>query len=187
MKHSRHSAPAVNAGSMADIAFLLLIFFLVTTTISADMGINRKLPEICPPGTNCNTMINERNILRININASDELFVKDDVISIKDLKQIAKNFLDNNGDNSCSYCNGLKDATLSDNPTEAVISLSNDKDTSYEMYIAVQDILTQAYYELREDYATSVLRKNAKDLTESDLKAIKQAYPFKISEAETRR
>jgi biopolymer transport protein ExbD len=187
MKNSRHSAPQVNAGSMADIAFLLLIFFLVTTTISADMGINRKLSEICPKGTNCTTSIPERNILRIVLNDRDEILVEDDVISIKDLKEIAKGFLDNNGDKSCFYCNGLKHASSSDNPSEAVISLSNDTQTSYEMYVAVQDILTIAYYELRGEYAKTVLKREPNQLTESDIMTLKKVYPFKLSEAETRR
>lgn len=187
MRNSRHSAPQVNAGSMADIAFLLLIFFLVTTTITADKGISRRLPEICPTGTDCNIPLNERNILRIFINGNDELFVEDDVISIKELKSIAKAFLDNNGDQSCSYCNGLRDPKSSDNPLDAVISLQNDKQTSYEMYVGVQDILTKAYYELREAYAQKEFGKNASDLSESDLKEIKKAYPFILSEAETKK
>ncbi|MEZ4792822.1 MAG: biopolymer transporter ExbD [Gelidibacter sp.] len=187
MKNSRHFAPQVNAGSMADIAFLLLIFFLVTTTISADKGINRRLPEICPPGTDCSPEIQQRNILQISINGNDEILVKDAIVSIKDLKQAAKDFLDNNGDNTCSYCNGFKDTNASDNPSKAVISLSNDPQTSYEMYIAVQDILTKAYYELREDYAKNVLGKTSKEVTENDLKEIKKAYPFILSEAETKK
>lgn len=184
MKNHRHSAPQVNAGSMADIAFLLLIFFLVTTTISADKGIQRKLSEVCPQGTDCTTPLNERNILRISINAKDELYVEDKVVPIKELKQTAKAFLDNNGDNSCFYCNGLNDNQSSDNPKKAVISLSNAEQTSYEMYIAVQDILTKAYYELREDYAKNILIKKPIELNEVDLKTLKQVYPFMLSEAE---
>ncbi len=186
MKNSRHSAPQVNAGSMADIAFLLLIFFLVTTTISADKGINRRLPENCPPGTECSTDIKERNIFRIAINANDELMVEDDIISMHDLKSLAKAFLDNNGNATCDYCNGNSDAKFSDHPSEAVISLQNDQQTSYSMYIAVQDILTQAYYELREDYAKNVLGKTPSELTQEDLKLLKKAYPFILSEAETK-
>ncbi len=186
MRHSRHTAPKVNAGSMADIAFLLLIFFLVTTTISADKGINRKLPEICPPGVDCNTPIKERNILRISINGNDELFVENNIVLIKELKQVVKAFLDNNADKTCDYCKGLNDPDSSDDPAKAVISLENDKQTSYKMYIAAQDILSLAYYELREAYAINVLKKTSQDLSENDLKKIKKAYPFILSEAETR-
>ncbi len=184
MKNSRHSAPQVNAGSMADIAFLLLIFFLVSTTISADKGINRRLPENCPQGTDCSAEIKERNILRIAINANDELMVEDDIISIKDLKSLTKAFLDNNGDTTCDYCNGKSDPKSSDHPVKAVISLHNDQQTSYDIYIAIQDILTQAYYELREDYTKNSLGKTPRELTEEDLKLLKKAYPFIISEAE---
>jgi len=181
-----NTSPQVNAGSMADIAFLLLIFFLVTTTISADKGINRKLPAECPPGKTCDTDINERNILRVIINNDDEIFVEDNIVALSDLKEVAKAFLDNNGDATCVYCNGKKDAKSSDNPNEAIISLQNGKLTSYEMYVAVQDILTQAYYELREDYVKSVLGKSANKLTEAELIKVKDAYPFLISEAETK-
>jgi len=144
MTSLRHSSPEVNAGTMADIAFLLLIFFLVTTTISVDEGINRKLPKLCPPGSECTPEINKRNILRIVLNSKNEIFVEDEIIQLNDLKDIAKSFLDNNGDNSCSYCNGKQSVSSSDNPKVAVISLQNDKLTSYEFYITVQDELTQA-------------------------------------------
>ena len=186
MKSLRHSSPEVNAGSMADIAFLLLIFFLVTTTVSVDEGINRKLPKLCPNDTECKEPINERNILRIVLNSKNEIFVQDEIIQLNDLKDIAKSFLDNNGDNSCSYCNGKQLVTSSDNPKEAVISLQNDKLTSYEFYIAVQDELTKAYYELRETYVKTVLKTNSKILSKDQLDSAKNAYPFILSEAVTK-
>lgn len=122
--------------------------------------------------------------MRVFLNGNDELMVETNVIPIKDLKDIAKAFLDNNGDKSCDYCNGVHDAYSSDNPSEAIISLSNDKETSYEMYKAVQDIMTSAYYELRETYATDILGKSLNTLTDADLKDLKKAYPFILSEAE---
>ena len=125
-------------------------------------------------------------VKRVIINNNDEIFVEDNIVALSDLKEVAKAFLDNNGDASCVYCNGKKDAKSSDNPNEAIISLQNGKLTSYEMYVAVQDILTQAYYELREDYAKSVLGKSANKLTEAELIKVKDAYPFLISEAETK-
>ncbi len=178
------TAPQVNSGSMADIAFLLLIFFLVTTTMAKDEGINRKLPRNCPPGEVCNIEKNERNILRIVLNSKQEIMVEDQLILIGDLKDIAKNFLDNNGDNSCDYCNGSKITTLSDNPKEAVISLQNDRQTSYELFIKVQDELTKAYYELRAVYAHNKFGKPVADLPPDDINKIREAYPFVISEAE---
>ncbi len=186
MRTSRHNSPQVNAGSMADIAFLLLIFFLVTTTISMDKGINRKLPKPCPPNTECSEPINERNILRIVLNSKDEIFIEDELVTLPELKDIAKSFLDNNGDDSCTYCNGKGLSFLSDNPKKAVISLQNDKLTSYNFYISVQDELTKAYYELREVYTKDVLGKTAITATDEDIAAVKKAYPFILSEAVTK-
>ena len=112
--------------------------------------------------------------------------VSNKVISIENLKEIAKNFIDNNGDKSCTYCNGYSLPTSSDNPKEAVISLQNDRDTSYGIFIKVQDELTKAYYELREVYAINTLGKSVTDLTKEEIKTIRELYPFTISEAETK-
>ena len=185
MRHSK-LIPEVNAGSMADIAFLLLIFFLVTATISSDEGINRLLPKECPPGTVCDSKISERNILRILINNDDEIMIEDQVIAITELKEITKNFLDNNGDGTCNYCNGVKSSKASDNPKKAVVSLQNGRHTSYKQFIAVQDELSKAYYELRNTYSMDVLRKPSDELSKEELKQVKDAYPFILSEAETK-
>ncbi|WP_323788959.1 biopolymer transporter ExbD [Psychroserpens sp.] len=184
MKNSRHSMPQVNAGSMADIAFLLLIFFLVTAMIPKDKGIKRTLPEPCPLGEICDTQINKRNMLEISVNSSNELFVENKIIVIEDLKSNVKAFLDNNGDNSCDYCNGTNALSSSDNPKEAVISLQNDKLTSYEFYIKIQDELTKAYYELRSDYARTIFNKTTNELNKDELAEVQKAYPFKMSETE---
>ncbi|OEK08427.1 biopolymer transporter ExbD [Flavivirga aquatica] len=185
MRHSK-LMPEVNAGSMADIAFLLLIFFLVTATISSDAGINRMLPKECPPRMDCNSTIHERNILRIKINNYDEIMIENEIVKLNDLKTISKNFIDNNGDKSCSYCNGLNTLNASDNPKEAVVSLSNDKQTTYKKYIAVQNELTKAYYELRHAYAMNVFGKPSDKLSKEELKQVRDAYPFILSEAETK-
>ncbi|WCO03239.1 ExbD/TolR family protein [Psychroserpens ponticola] len=184
MKNSRHSMPQVNAGSMADIAFLLLIFFLVTAMIPKDKGINRKLPAPCPPGEICDIKINKRNMLEVRVNSNNELFVENKVIVIEELKAIAKEFVDNNGDKTCDYCHGLNSEKFSDNPKEAVISIQNDKRTSYAFYIEIQDELTKAYYELRSDYAKTIYNKSVNELTKYELSEVKKAYPFLLSEAE---
>lgn len=186
MRHSQKSALQVNAGSMADIAFLLLIFFLVTTTISADKGIHRKLPPDCPPGIICSEEINERNILRINLNSKNELMVDDKIIELNELKDLTKLFIDNNGEETCSYCNGKEMNLLSDHPKKAVVSLSTSETSNYETFIAVQDELSKAYYELREVYGYAFFGKAPDKLTASELKEIKEAYPFLLSEADTK-
>ena len=183
MRTSRPS-PSINSGSMADIAFLLLIFFLVTTTISGDEGINRKLPKECD---DCIVDLNERNVLQIKVNNDNKIMINnEDIIEIQDLKEIVKDFVDNNGDGSCTFCNGKQISTSSDNPSKAIVSLQSGSLTTYQHYISVQDEITKAYYELREKYSKNVLKKEVKDLNTDELKQVKEAYPFILSEAETR-
>ena len=134
---AKRSAPEVNAGSMADIAFLLLIFFLVTTTIETDSGLNRKLPPIDeiedPP------IIKEKNIFTVVVNKNNQLLAEEELIDISDLRALAVEFLDNGGgegEEACDYCQGARDSKSSDNPDKAIISLKNDRETSYKVYIA---------------------------------------------------
>src|SRR5690554_6898046 len=117
---ARRGTPEVNAGSMADIAFLLLIFFLVTTTIEKDKGIARQLPPREPP-TEEQVRIRERNLFIVNVNRQDQLLVNDKLMELKDLRKEAVAFLDNGGAAQgtaeyCSYCRGNRDASSSDNP-----------------------------------------------------------------------
>ncbi|MFI1771101.1 ExbD/TolR family protein [Thalassobellus citreus] len=151
---AKRAAPEVNAGSMADIAFLLLIFFLVTTTIEKDSGINRKLPPI--DDSEQDVVIKQKNIFTVIINKNDQLLVEDEVMELKDLRQAAVDFLDNNGDGSCGFCQGSKNSSSSDNPVKAIISLANDRETSYSSYISVQNELVAAYNVLRNRRALQI-------------------------------
>lgn len=200
-KH-RDAPPEVNAGSMADIAFLLLIFFLVTTTIQTDQGINRKLPPIDdteqdPPP------IKEKNIFTVLINKNDQLLVEDTPMDLKDLREAAIAFLDNGGDGSCTYCKGERNVASSDNPEKAIISLQNDAETSYEAYISVQNELVAAYYFLRDRECMAKYGKTFRELEamfddpktrdaqreriEPLIKDIQALFPQKLSEAEPKR
>ena len=151
---ARRSAPEVNAGSMADIAFLLLIFFLVTTTIEKDSGITRKLPPI--EESEEDVIIKQKNIFTVIINKNDQLLVEDENMELKNLRKAAVEFLDNNGDGSCSYCKGDRDPSSSDNPDKAIITLANDRETSYASYISVQNELVAAYNQLRNRRALEI-------------------------------
>ena len=197
---ARREAPEVNAGSMADISFLLLIFFLVTTTIGVDQGINRLLPRYEPDPVVPD--INKRNILPVLVNNNNQLLVNEKLVAIKDLRQTAIDFIENNGDGSCSYCLGKKDPTLSDSPQDAVISLNNDGSTSYGTYIAVQNELVAAYNYLRDreckkrygitytelDYIYNDPASKAIEGLVDDLKPkvdkIQDLFPLRLSEAE---
>lgn len=160
---AKRAAPEVNAGSMADIAFLLLIFFLVTTTIEKDSGINRKLPPM--EDSDEDVIIKQKNIFTVLLNGKDQLLVEDELMEVKDLRKAAVEFLDNGGDGSCSYCKGKKDASSSDNPDKAIISLKNERETSYAAYISVQNELVAAYNQLRNRRALEIgPQKGFKDM-----------------------
>ena len=196
----RAGAPEVNAGSMADIAFLLLIFFLVTTTIETDAGLDRMLPPIEPPEDD--VVIKQKNIFQVNINKNGQLLADGDLIELKDLRGKAMAFLENNGDGSCTYCGtGKKDASSSDNPTKAIISLKNDRETKYATYITVQNELVGAYNDLRNreserlfkrsfidmeaEYSKQETSPEVKEKLKEKIKRVQDMFPQKLSEAET--
>lgn len=182
---AKRALPEINAGSMADIAFLLLIFFLVTTTMDVDSGINRKLPPYQPDiETDPPPPIKKKNIFTVLVNSNDQLLVEDEYMDIRDLRDAAKRFIDNNGDGSCQHCQGRQSSESSDNPGKAVISLQNDRGTSYKMFISVQNELAAAYNELRNELAERKFGKSFEDLTNEEQKEMKEAYPQVISEAE---
>ena len=137
---AKRSSPEVNAGSMADIAFLLLIFFLVTTTIETDSGISRKLPPI--EESEEDVIIKQKNIFTVLLNGKDQLLVEDEVMELEELRDAAIKFLDNgggSGEDKCDYCKGAGDPKSSDNPDKAIISLKNERETTYATYISVQN------------------------------------------------
>ena len=198
---ARRAAQEVNAGSMADIAFLLLIFFLVTTTIETDSGISRKLPpwqpeEQEPP------VIKQRNIFTVLVNRNNELLVEDEFMEIEELRQAAFEFLDNGGgtgDEACDFCQGPGDPSSSVNPQKAIISLVNNRGTEYGTYIAVQNELVAAYNQLRDREAQRMFGKSFtqmekdyndpnytgnKDKLKDQIEVIKDMIPQKLSEAE---
>ena len=187
MRSFRRHPVTVNAGSMADIAFLLLIFFLVTTTISAEKGILRVLPKDCLNIDDCIANVAERNILRINLNSKQEIFIEDEIVKIEDVEQIVKAFIDNNGSSKCDYCTGEKSAESSDHPKEAVISLSHDALTKYQLFVSVQDEITKAFYDLRERYIMEKFKKTPNQITDEEFKIVKKAYPFIVSEVMVKR
>ena len=132
--------------------------------------------------------IKERNIFTVLVNSNDQLLVEDEYLEISQLREKAMEFIDNNGDGSCTYCKGYKVSSSSDNPDKAVISLQNDRGTSYGMYVKVQNELVAAYEDLRDKYAEEEYGKSYRGMdAEEDkdvIKEIKGAYPQKISEAE---
>ncbi|MBK7806504.1 MAG: biopolymer transporter ExbD [Saprospiraceae bacterium] len=173
MATKRRRNNEINAGSMADIAFLLLIFFLVTTTISEDKGVLVKLPEWSPESPPP-LSIHERNVFSVLVNAQNQLLVRGKAMDIADLKNSTKIFIKN----------PTNDPKMSEKPSLAIISLKNDRGTKYQMYIEVYNELKSAYNELWEEEARTKYRQNLNELTALQQKTIKDDIPLVISEAE---
>ena len=163
----------INAGSMADIAFLLLIFFLVTTTIAEDKGVLVKLPpwsdEPPPP-----MKLNSRNVYSVLVNADNQLLVRGEVMQINKLKENTKIFI----------ANPNRMENMAESPQEALISIKNDRGTSYKTYLEVYNELKTAYNELWDEAALRQHGKNLEDLSADKQREIKDGIPLVISEAE---
>jgi biopolymer transport protein ExbD len=178
-----------NAAPMADIAFLLLIFFLVATTFDVDTGIMRRLPPIPDQEQRQqqeNQQIKERNVFEVLINSSDQLLVEGERADISNLKERAKEFIANPNNES-----DLPEMEIKEVPffgqtecTKGIISLQNDRGTSYGMYIKVQNELTSAYNELKQQLATQQFGEEYSELEKEEQDAIDEIYPMIISEAE---
>lgn len=182
----------INAGSMADIAFLLLIFFLVTTTMDVDTGIIRMLPPKPDPNQPPPPPINKRNVFVVLVNANDQLLVEDQLIEVSDLREKAKEFIKGYPEQPDNM--EFPEFKNEDIPffgnipvSKQIISLQNDNGTSYNMYIQVQNELAAAYNELRDELARNKFGKSYEELNATDpnkASAIKKIYPARISEAE---
>ncbi len=177
MGSRRRDIPEINAGSMADIAFLLLVFFLVTTTMDIPTGLQVALPPISeePPQ---DSKQRKREVLEVLVNSADQLLVEGSPLTIERLRQKTVDHLTNEG----------KDPTLSTTSTKAIVSLKNDRGTSYDMYVQVYNELTAAYSEVRDEYS---MREFGKEYTKLDptrdkdkIEQVKDKYPKKLSEAE---
>ena len=174
-KKKKRQAGEVNTGSTADIAFLLLIFFLVTTQIASDVGI----PMLLPPKVEAQPVtLNERNVLNVLINSDGDLMLDEQRAEMIDLSEKVKQFIDNNG----------VEENLSESPNKAVISIKADRGTTYNSYIQALDGVKKAYNELRAEH----LGLSQLDFAKLDLKnpiqrekfeQAKEAYPMMISEA----
>ena len=191
MAKGKRKVPDINSSSTADIAFLLLIFFLITTSMDTDRGLARRLPP--PPEPNqeqSEDKIKQRNVLQVYLNMYDQLMANGEIISVAQLKDKAKDFITNkfNDDN-------LPEKTTIEveffGPVQVtekhVISLQNDRSSSYEAYINVQNELVAAYNELRNEISTEKWGKSYAELDEDQKKAVRDVYPQKISEAEPKK
>jgi len=201
---ARRQVQEINAGSMADIAFLLLIFFLVTTTMESDKGILRILPPI--EDKKIDVDINTQNLLKVNINYKNDIRVSgiSRTIDITELRNIAKRFILGENvkiDDPSTGAAEMYPLEQSKVPytwkylpadftttSEHIIQLKNDRGTSYEKYLQVQNELTAAYREIRDDFCQKYIpdADTYDDVTDPNIRdeIEKEIYPRKISESD---
>lgn len=188
MGKKKREVPELNSSSTADISFILLIFFLTTTSMDTDKGLARRLPP--PPeekDLDAETEIKERNVLQVRINAMDELMIGGDYAEVSEIRARAKEFIDNPEnlanlpDKVAKEIDFFGTVYITD---KHVISLQSDRGTSYDKYFAVQNELVAAYNELRDELAKRKFHKPYTQCSEDEQLAIRTYYPQKISEAE---
>ncbi|MBQ0044613.1 MAG: biopolymer transporter ExbD [Bacteroidales bacterium] len=179
--------PEINSSSTADIAFLLLCYFLMTTTMGSQAGLQRRLPPMPDPNQKVEDQkVNRRNIFIVRINSSDRLLAGSEAIDVSQLKEKTKEFLSNpNNDPNLPEksevdIEGFGKYMVS----KGVISLQNDRGTSYQAYIAVQNELVKAVNELRDEFAYNNYGKRYASLSEEKQEIVRKAIPQNISEAE---
>lgn len=183
---ARRESQEVNAGSMADIAFLLLIFFLVTTTMDSDMGLGTILPPYEEEPEVDNKAKNERNVFEILVNANNQLMVEKQEMDIAELTEATKMFILNPHNQPELSDKEPKTITLlgQRQVSKGVISLQTANDTKYQVYLMVQNELLRAFNEMRNNFALSTFGKDYNDLDKDEKEAVREAIPKLISEAE---
>ena len=183
----KKKTPGINSSSTADIAFLLLCYFLMTTTMGDQAGLQRRLPPIPDQDQKTEDItINRRNIIIVRINSADRLFAGNEALDVSLLKDKIKEFLSNPADDPNLPEKEMKDIEgLGQWPvSKGIISLQNDRGTSYQAYIAVQNELVKAVNELRDEFAMQRYGKKFSLLDEDKQDIVKKVVPQNISEAE---
>ncbi len=183
----KKKTPGINSSSTADIAFLLLCYFLMTTTMGDQAGLQRRLPPIPDKEQKAEDQkVNRRNIIIVRINSADKLFAGNEALDVSLLKDKIKEFIANPADDpnlpekEMKQIEGLGNYPVS----KGVISLQNDRGTSYQAYIAVQNELVKAVNELRDELSLQRFGRKFNLLDEDKQDIIKKAIPQNISEAE---
>lgn len=191
MATDKRKIQEINAGSMADIAFLLLIFFLVATTMNVDTGLVRVLPPMPDPNVKQEDIkVKERNLFPVLIAGSGTIMAGGERIDIRRLTDKAKEFILNPMDEENLPEKEVKELELPDGGTwsypvsQGVISLQTTRDTNYQIYIMVQNELTRAFNEIRDEVSMQKFGAKFADLTEKQRDVVTKAVPLKISEAE---
>ncbi|MDL2245678.1 biopolymer transporter ExbD [Parabacteroides sp. OttesenSCG-928-J18] len=188
MARKKRKTPGINGSSSADIAFMLLIFFLITTSMDTDQGLARRLPPPPQKDQEKEDMdIKKRNLMVVLINSSNQVLANNEHIDISQLKDKVKEFIENPYNDEHKPEKIETDIPFFGNmmiTKNHVISLQNDRGTEYQAYIQVQNELARAYNELRDDVSMKKFGKAYIDLEEEQQEAVRVVYKQNISEAE---
>ena len=188
MAKKKKKMPGLNTSSTADISFMLLIFFLVTTSMDTDSGLARRLPQ--PPDKeqeDAQIDVKERNVLNVRLNAAGALMCNSEIIEISQLRDRAKEFIANPNDLSTLPEKHAKEIDLLGQcyiTDKHVISVQTDRGTPYSVYFQVQNELVGAYNELRDELSRSKFGRPYDALNDEQKLAVSTYYPQKISDAE---
>lgn len=193
MASNKRKVPEINSSSQADIAFSLLIFFLVATTMNVDTGLMRVLPPMPDPNVKQEDIkVKERNLMLVFVSGSGNIMAGGQELSIQQLKDKTKEFILNPYKDENLPETEEKEIVMPDGSkwiypvSQGVISLQTDRNTDYQVYIMVQNELTRAFNEVRDEVSMLKFGKKFADLQEEQSKVITSAVPLKISEAEPR-
>ncbi len=194
MAGNKRKVQEINAGSMADIAFLLLIFFLVATTMNTDTGLVRVLPPMPPEDVKLEDIkVKDRNVLLVFVSPGGNIMVGDEEMQIQGVKDKTKEFILNPMEAENLPEKKETELELPDGSkwvypvSEGIVSLQTTRDTNYQDYIKVQNELTRAFNEVRDEVAMSKFGAKFSELPEEQRNVITKAVPLKVSEAEPRK
>ena len=180
--------PEINGGSMADISFLMLIFFLMVTTMDPETGLSRRLPPMPDKNEKVEDLkVNRRNILDVKINSRDAVMAGGKVIlSDAQLEEVVVEFLTNPQNDEKLPSKKIENIEgFGEYPvSEGIISLQNDRNSSYKKYIEIQNVLVKALNEIRDNFSYANFGKKYKDLNEDQQEIVRKAIPNRISESE---
>ena len=168
----RKSIPEINGGSMADIAFIMLIFFIVSTTIASDKGVKVLLPK-WDPNPVVEQEISDRNVLAVDILQDGSLSVENNYLDYKELTKESLKHLNNNGRNPL----------YADNYDEAIINIRTHPEAPYSAYLEAYSNVKKAFEDLRNTYSVQTYGKPYETLDDKKAKEVRDKYKLKIAEA----
>ena len=181
----RRSVPKLNTTSTADISFMLLIFFLVTSSMDSDKGLPRQLPSPQNEQVEQLLKVKKRNVMEISINADNQLFCDGEPCTTEELLNNIVRFVDNHHDDPSLPEKSLREVNLLGKlkvSDRHVLSITVDRATSYDAYFQMQNAIARAYYQLRNDLAQKRFGRRYQLCNAEQREAIAMVYPQRISE-----